>query len=183
MSSRRNALLDSFSSGRPPRRSIALGPGKVARAFLFREYLISMDLSDRPTPFKLTYNQLRGWAAVILALAALAKSFVHQPEDAAKTSYLSIVPVVVQMQEDSRKNHDDLVALRGYVEAYTHEHETVIAPVTPPSAPAVLPTLPIPRSASSAVVRALAPPSASPPPPIAPPRPPAKPRSADSITW
>ena len=90
-------------------------------------------------------SSLRSWAALLTAVAGLAAVFL-KPEnhDAAKAGYKELSSAIDKLSAQTSVNHDDLVALRGYVAA--KEGELLIAPVattvdagTPPPRPAVTP--------------------------------------------
>jgi len=86
---------------------------------------------------------LKGWAAIITSIAALVAALgaILRPpqEPAAKAAYETVASAVKANSEAIAKNHDDIQALRNYMEGYTKG----AVPSAPPSAP------PSPVSSSS----------------------------------
>jgi hypothetical protein len=125
-------------------------------------------------------STLKGIAAVTLSAAALVTALAtasrRPPEDAARAGYLELTKALLDVQAVERQNHEDVVALRKYVDEYTREHEVLTVPVQPAYSGVPQAALPPP-----AIVRAYAAPSASPPPAIAPLGPPAAPKKFDSL--
>lgn len=72
-------------------------------------------------------SRIRSWAALLTAVAGLAAVFL-KPEnhDATKAGYKELSAAIDKLSAQTATNHDDLVALRGYVAA--KEGELLIAP-------------------------------------------------------
>lgn len=127
----------------------------------------------------------KGYAAMILAVTGLVTAIFHkQPEDAAKTGYMELTTAILLSQEAERKNHEDVMAVREYLDTYIKSHESVITPVAV-DAGALVPLQRIPIVAPGAItfVRSAAPADAAAPPAIVPLKQAARPRSVDSISW
>jgi hypothetical protein len=108
--------------------------------------------------------------ALVVAVASLVTVFVHKPpEDAAKAGYIELTTVLIETQAAEKQNHEDVVALRGYLEAYVGGHTSFVTP--------------IPAEAAAATAVAVSPLSSPPPPPIAPRAVPKRVASPDSISW
>lgn len=133
-------------------------------------------MADPPDPRSAS---LRGWAALVLACAGLVTAagtaLRKPPEDAARAGYLELTKAILDSQAAEKQNHEDLVALRAFLDAYTKGHEVVVAPVTPP-----LPSPPVDAGAAQ-LVHASAPASANPPPHVTPLPPPRLVRAFDSL--
>lgn len=125
-------------------------------------------------------HKIRSYAAVLLAVAALVTALRPQPEDAAKASYLELTKAILETQEESKSNREDLEKLRKFVAEYVEQHK-VVAIETPVDGGAGAP----PAQTVVKSVVAFAAPDAAAPPPLAPVKPPAKPRSAREVysTW
>ena len=128
-------------------------------------------------------KDLSGYAALIVAVTGLVTVFVHKPpEETARAGYVELSAIVLQMQQEAQESHDEVVALRGYVEGYVRQHEVLETPV-PTGSPAPSPQgahPPTPPPAPKAV-RVAAPPSAALPPPIPPSRAVPQPKSVDAL--
>jgi hypothetical protein len=124
-------------------------------------------------------QRVKSWAAVLLAAAALVTALRPPPEDAAKAGYLELTKAILETQEETRTNHEDLEKLREFVADYAEQHK-VVSIETPVDAGAAG----APPVQTQTVVRnvtAFAAPDAAAPPPMGPFKPPAKPRSAREV--
>lgn len=124
--------------------------------------------------------------SLIVALSGLATAIgalVHRPpEDAAKAGYVELTTVILESQAAEKKNHDDLVALRAYLESYVKSHEAVVT--TLPPAPGMAARMPSPPPALETThVVSASPPSAPVPPPVTTSSPPRAPRAAADLHW
>jgi hypothetical protein len=74
-------------------------------------------------------------AALFTALAALitALGAVYKPEVSARRSYDEMSKGLEKLSKDAQQNHDDIVALRNYLDGYTKSRETT--PVTVSNTP------------------------------------------------
>lgn len=91
-------------------------------------------------------NKLKDAAALIAAVTALVAAFgaYMKPQDtkATKNSYETLAGGLKQLQDESRRNHDDISALRGFVEGYVRADSPglpgprvpMVAPMPMPSA-------------------------------------------------
>lgn len=65
---------------------------------------------------------LKGWAAIIASVAALVTAigaFLKPPQEpAAKAAYETLSSAVKSNSEEIAKNHDDILALRNYMEGF-----------------------------------------------------------------
>src|ERR1700677_1794830 len=83
-------------------------------------------------------QDLKGWAAIIVAVTGVVTAVVHRPpEDAAKASYIELTAAILQLQDADRKHQADLEAQRAFLDSYVHSHEAVItiSSASPPPAP------------------------------------------------
>lgn len=115
-------------------------------------------------------SELRGWAALAIALGglttALGAVIRKPPEEGARAAYLELTKSILDSQAAERQNHEDILALRGFVESYAKGHEVIVAPVD---------------AGAPQVVHASAPASAAPPPHVAPLKPQAPPRPFEAL--
>jgi|SRR5271154_1095230 len=95
-------------------------------------------------------SSLKHFASLIAALAALITAigafYRKPPEIDAATAYDVLSKEVEKVSADAVQNHNDLVALHGFLEGYMRAKETpgavdagsmtVVVPVTPPVLPA-----------------------------------------------
>jgi hypothetical protein len=85
-------------------------------------------------------RDLAGITALVVAITGLFAVFIHKPtETAAQAGYIELTAVLLENQESARKNHEDILALRTYLDGYTHSHESIVTPsitVATPSVPA-----------------------------------------------
>lgn len=131
-------------------------------------------------------RDLSGYAALIVAVTGFITVFVHKPpEEAAKAGYIELTTAILATQAAEKQNHDDIVALRTYLESYTTSHTVVQTPE--PATSAVAPknawTPPANRTPVPVVVRVTPAPSSAAPPPIAPQAIPKRIKTADAIAW
>lgn len=81
---------------------------------------------------------LKGWAALIASIAALVTAIgalMKPPEEpAAKASYETLSKAVEDNSKQAAQNHDDIVALRNYLEGYVKGSVPAVAPSAAPSA-------------------------------------------------
>jgi hypothetical protein len=138
-------------------------------------------MSDHPPPPSTrepaSRSAVSAYAALIVAITGLVTVFVHKPtEDAARAGYLELTTAILESQAETKKNHDDIVALRSFLEDYTRGHVSIVTPI--PTSPSSLPPVGV-------VGRVLAEaPSAAPaPPPIAPQAVLKSIKAADAIQW
>ena len=127
--------------------------------------------------------------ALIIALTSLITAvgaIIHRPtEDAAKAGYIELTKAILESQEAERKNHDDLMAMRTYLDGYTHSHEAVMTTVSTEVADAGKKEIthsPAPAPHTVSVVKVAPVPSAAPPPTIAPLMQ-SRVKTADAIRW
>ena len=122
---------------------------------------------------------LKNLAALVVAVAGLATSvgaLVHRPpEDAAKASYEELVSVIVENQAAQRRDHDDLVALREFVDQYARGHQVLLSPLPP------APNQERPEETRRALSKAA--PGSPTPPPVASSAPPRPPRAPADMRW
>lgn len=85
---------------------------------------------------------LKGWAAVIAAIAALVTSvgswFKPQDTSVTKNAYETLSVSIAKLSDSNQKNHEDIANLRGYLDGVSH------APLIPPSEVLGPPPLPVP---------------------------------------
>jgi hypothetical protein len=128
-------------------------------------------------------GRLKGVAGILVGAAALITAVlaIFRPETAARAGYDEHERALIGVEAVERQNHEDIVALRSYIDTYTKGHEVVVAPVvtTPPSPS---PSSPVRVDAGAPqLVHASAPADAAPPPHVAPLPPPRQARSFDSL--
>src|SRR5271170_7043394 len=81
-------------------------------------------------------TDLASITALIVAITGFVAVFVHKPtEDAAREGYVELGKSIAQSQEAERKNHEDLAAMRAYLEGLRHAQLPMIGPPSPSSAP------------------------------------------------
>jgi hypothetical protein len=135
----------------------------------------------------------KGYAAMVMAVLAVISTFRKQPEDGAKAGYIELTTAILESQAAERKNHEDLIAMREYLEDYIREHEAVVVPVptassaASPPGPKPEPLTPAPpawqgSSAKPTIVH-VTPISSAVPPPIAPLINPKQPKNVNAIAW
>ena len=132
-------------------------------------------------------RDLSGYAALIVAVTGLGTALWRKPpEEAAKAGYIELTTAIIETQTAEKQNHDDILALRGYLDSYTRDHTVVQTPVPVTSSTApqgAWTALPLYPPKPPAVIRVTAPASATPPPTIAPQAVPKRIKEADSIAW
>lgn len=102
---------------------------------------------------------IKSWANAIATVAALVAgtAAVTKPEDPApKVSYDELRKAVEKNSEDNLRNHEDVAAMRAFLDGYTRAQQA------PPVPSASAPRAP----ASRGSVRAMTPPAPSAPPPL-----------------
>jgi hypothetical protein len=125
-------------------------------------------------------RDLSGYAALIVALTGLGTALWRKPpEEAAKAGYIELTTAIIESQAAEKQNHEDIVALRTYLENYSNGHEAVVTPV--PTASTAVPRPFVAPAPTTVVVHAIA--SAAPPPPIAPQAVAKRIKSPDAISW
>ncbi len=89
---------------------------------------------------------LKHVAAIATALAAIVTSLVallREPQEPkARSSYETLAKKVEELQGAQRQQHDDTVAMRGYLEGYLkslRENQQTLAEVAPAPAPSLRP--------------------------------------------
>jgi hypothetical protein len=109
--------------------------------------------------------RLKGWAAIILAVGGLCTAVGavvrKPPEEAARAGYVELTKAILDSQENERKNHEDVAALRLYLDGYVRSHETLVVPLVEAG-------VGVPSTAGVSTVRAYAAASAAPPPTVRP---------------
>lgn len=97
---------------------------------------------------------LKHLAALTAATAALVTSvaaLIHRPpEDDAKTAYDTLSKELEKVSADTVRNHDDLVALHGFLEGYTRKDVTLVDAGSPLAAGPQIPAPTAKLQASSA---------------------------------
>jgi hypothetical protein len=78
-------------------------------------------------------------AIFISALAALATAIgaIYKPEVSARKAYEEMSKGLEKVSKDSVQNHDDIVALRNYLDGYTKARELTPVTVTSASSPSL----------------------------------------------
>ncbi len=94
--------------------------------------------SDRPTDPKA--QRLKSWANIIATTAALIAGVagILKPQDqtAGRQSYNELKSAIEQSSKDDRQNHDDIVALRNFLDGYLNATgKTVALPTSSPPPP------------------------------------------------
>lgn len=100
-------------------------------------------------------EMVKSWVNVVATILALGvgTAAVTKPEDPTpKVSYEELRKVVEKNEQDNLRNHEDVAALRAYIEGYTR------AAPPPPSVPSAAPAR---GPASRGAIRALTPPAPS----------------------
>ena len=103
---------------------------------------------------------------------------LHKPaEDGARAGYMELTRSILDMQDGQRKTHDDVLALRMYLDNYVKAHEVIVIPMTTTDAGAITEGPPRPSPSPGPATHVMAYGSAAPPPPMAAP-PPSRPIKA-----
>jgi len=86
--------------------------------------------------------------AIIIAITGLITAVgacIHKPEETgARAGYLELTKAILDTQEQVRKNQDDLLALRTYLDEYVKSHESIVTSATAVLTDAGAPILPPP---------------------------------------
>ena len=104
---------------------------------------------------------------------------------------MELTAAILEVQETEKKNHEDVAALRMYLDTYVRSHEVIVTPIPATIATATSAAAspsPSPRPADTSLptptrALAVAPPSAPSPPPVAPMAAPKRMRSEADIAW
>lgn len=106
-------------------------------------------------------EMLKSWANVIATVAALITALAaatKPPDPAPKASYEELKKAVEQNSQDNLRNHEDIAAMRAYIEGYMRG-------AAPQQTQPVLSASTLRQPASYGAIRAMTPPPTSPPPP------------------
>jgi hypothetical protein len=138
--------------------------------------------SDSDPPKDVHASRLKSLGTLIASVAALVTAtgayFKPQDHSVNKATYEELTKSIKELSDVSEKNHDDIVALRGYVEGQASKNSGPF-PVTVQS-DAGSPALGRSGDAGATVAFVQVPSSRPPPPVLAPPRPP-PPQSFDTL--
>ena len=109
-------------------------------------------------------KHLTGLVIALSGLITAVAAFMHKPEETgARAGYLELTKAILDTQEITKKNQDDLLALHGYLDGYVKSHESIVTSTT-----AVMTDAGIPKPGVVARVITVAAPSSKPPPAPAP---------------
>ena|SRR5271154_4582931 len=108
-------------------------------------------------------DKYKNTAAIIIAITGLitaVSAFVHKPEETgARAGYLELTKAILDTQDLTKKNQDDLLALHGYLDGYIKSHESIVMSTTQ-----VLTDAGVPKPGVVAKIVSVSAPSSKPPP-------------------
>lgn len=127
-----------------------------------------MNSSIPPGAKGLRHVPTRYWVAMIVGVTSLctsATAYLRPNETSARKSYDVLAKAIEAEAKSSAQNHDDIVALRGYIEGYVKQREephplAVMSATPPPTSPRA----PVPPPQTTVTVKPLDKPP--PPPPV-----------------
>jgi len=106
---------------------------------------------------------LKGWATVIAALAALITAIGswYKPQDTTveKNAYETLSTSIAKLSDEEQKSHEDVANLRGYLDGISRAPLLVPADVEPTSSPS---PSPMPSNAPHATTAATSPSTSGP---------------------
>lgn len=124
--------------------------------------------SESDPPKDVHASRLKSLGTLIAAIAALVTAtgayFKPQDHSVNKASYEEITKTLKEMSDQTDKNHDDIVALRGYMEGVAASRSAPLPVTFPPDAGAATPHVLSSPSASTTVAYVQLPPKPPPPP-------------------